>query len=163
MSDSDSPRRASLAPSREGEAPSGQASGPIKDAVFLHSPTADGKGVNVIRARNGAFEVGELRPLEEGKSIHNEVVKLNPRADSPRICDVDVTYAPPTTAKITKPAQVATDVYRASWERIFAQGASSTADSVAESNDAESSPVDEIEKLSKVNTTPNTDRSRLLN
>jgi hypothetical protein len=163
MSESDSPRRAPPAPSRNGEVPPGQSSTPIKDAVFLHSPTDDGKGVNVIRARNGAFEVGELRPLEEGKPLHSEIVTLNPRADAPRICDVEVTYAPPTTAKITKPAQVATDVYRASWERIFAHGASRTVDSVAESGGAESSTANEIDELAQVQTTPNLDRSRLLN
>src|SRR5579859_590608 len=89
------------------------------DVVFLHSPTEDGEGARVIRARRGEVEAGEVRPLKEGKTLGGgEVVTLHPRPDSPRVCDVKSEYAVPTRSS-NGPAQVATRAYRDEWERIF--------------------------------------------
>jgi len=63
-----------------------------QDVVLLHSPTEDGEGIRVLRARQQhdesaraneeaacVVEVGEVRPLKEGKPISGEVVRLKPR------------------------------------------------------------------------------------
>jgi hypothetical protein len=89
------------------------------DVVLLHSPTEDGGGVRVVRARQGQVEVGEVRPIAEGKPITGEVVTLKPRPDAPRVCDVDVQYAAKETRGSAGPAQVATDAYRDNWEATF--------------------------------------------
>jgi hypothetical protein len=90
-----------------------------KDVVFLHSPTEDGEGAHVLRARRGNLETGEVRPLKEGKAVGvGEIVALHPRPDAPRVCDVTVAYAPPKRGS-SGPAQVASRAYRDEWERIF--------------------------------------------
>ena len=99
-----------------------------EDVVLLGGPTEDGEGVRVLRARAQArsVEVGEVRPMKEGRPITGgEVVKLVPRPKSPRVCDVEVLakVSPPSAgagaAARVGPAQVATREYRDSWERIF--------------------------------------------
>ena len=95
---------------------------PAQDVVYLHSPTEDGDGVRVLRARHGKVEVGEVRPIAEGKPLSGEIVTLRPRDDAPRVCDVKVEYTPEPAARAegaTGPAQVATAKYRDNWEAIF--------------------------------------------
>jgi hypothetical protein len=95
---------------------------PAPDVVYLHGPTEDGDGVRVLRARQGKVEVGEVRPIAEGKPLSGEIVTLRPRDGAPRVCDVKVEYAPATEARAegTKgPAQVATAKYRDNWDAIF--------------------------------------------
>jgi hypothetical protein len=101
-----------------------------QDVALVHRVTPDGS-VHVIRRRGDTIEAGALRPLVEGAPVHGEVVALRPREDLPLLCDVDVLYAPPTTAKASEPpaaprpgrrkgpAQVATDVYRDNWDSIW--------------------------------------------
>ncbi len=97
------------------------------DVVYLHSPTDDGDGVRVVRARQGKVEMGEVRPIAEGKPLSGEIVSLRPREGSPRVCDVKVEYAKTDDAKPASasgsaakgPAQVATTTYRDNWESIF--------------------------------------------
>ncbi|MBK7579635.1 MAG: hypothetical protein IPI67_05440 [Myxococcales bacterium] len=104
------------------------------DVVLLGNQSADGKSIGVVRLRDGNVEVGKVQPLEEGKPIIGEVVKLTPRADAPRVCDVEVAYKPPAmsagpstkdempTARTTSgPPQVATDGYRRNWDAIWAR------------------------------------------
>lgn len=95
---------------------------PATDVVLLGPPTADGEGVRVLRAREDRIEAGEVRPVKHGAPLHSgtEIVKLSPRADSPQVCDVEVTYAQPVTGKRGKgPAQVASSSYREGWDEIF--------------------------------------------
>ena len=88
-----------------------------QDVVILHSPTDDGEGMNVLRARDERLEVGQMRPLKDGKPITGELVSLSPRADSDRAFDVTVLAKTDGNAR---PAQVANHAYRDGWERIFA-------------------------------------------
>ncbi len=90
---------------------------PSKDVVILGPPTADGDGVHVLRAREERLEAGELRGLEEGKSIRGEIVSLKPRRDQPRICDVTDSYVVQTRGK--GPPKVSTQAYRDGWDEIF--------------------------------------------
>src|SRR5215472_3538324 len=91
----------------------------------MHGPTEDGEGARVLRARGGAVEAGEVRPLKEGRPLAagGEVVRLERRADSPQLYDVKVEHVVPakaaTVGSRTGPAQVATHAYRESWDRTF--------------------------------------------
>ncbi len=92
------------------------------DAVLIHGATPDGAH-EVLRLRNGRVEVGMLRRMEEGRPIHGEVVRLEPREEFPLLCDVEVVLpradatAPPSVR--SGPPQVATERYRANWDAIF--------------------------------------------
>ena len=101
-----------------------KAPGQASDVVLLHSPTEDGKGVRVLRAREGRVEAGEVRPLESGKPLHGDLVTLKPRADAPRVCDVEVHYQARNSDESPAldhkgPPTVASAAYRKSWDRIF--------------------------------------------
>lgn len=110
-------------PPETGEAP---------DVVLLHSPTPDGEGVRVLRAREGRIEAGEVRPMKEGQPLHaGELVTLTPRNETPALCDVKVQYKAPNAATTTAssdasaalshkgPALVNSSAYRDRWEEIF--------------------------------------------
>ncbi len=100
---------------------------PPSDVLFVHGPTADGEGVNVLRARDERLEIGQVRPLKEGKSITGEIVQLIPREGSPRAFDVKVMAKIDGPAALPAgPAQVATREYRDGWDRVF--GPPSTVD-----------------------------------
>ena len=93
------------------------------DVVMLHGKTPDGEGAQVLRARPGRIEAGEVRPMREGKPLAaGEVVSLTPRTDAPALFDVKVEHVvEPAAPKASHagPAQVATEKYRESWERTF--------------------------------------------
>ena len=117
---SDAPAKAARA-----EVPA-RAEAPAQDVVLLGPKTADGAGVHVLRAREEKIEVGELRPLEEGRPIVGEIVTLAPRKDNPRLCDVTDSYRAPAltstpalAAAQKGPAKVATEAYREGWDEIF--------------------------------------------
>lgn len=96
----------------------GSADKPSRDVALITGPTEDNKGARVVRIKQDEVSMGELRTLEEGKPIVGEVVKLTPREGQPNVCDVDVVMdAPKPTSK--GPAKVATDSYRANWDRVF--------------------------------------------
>lgn len=100
------------------------------DVALLGGPTSDGKGVAILRARQGRLEAGEVRPLESGKPIAGEVVTLKPRPSFPMICDVETHLAAPQDVASRQPRgdvvrrrggppQVASDAYRENWEAIY--------------------------------------------
>jgi hypothetical protein len=92
-----------------------------RDVALIHGRTADGEGLRILRQREQRLEVGEIRPLKEGRAIQGEVVSLKPRAEFPLLCDVSVEVAAPTRSAPPKsgPAQVATDSYRENWDTVF--------------------------------------------
>jgi hypothetical protein len=96
------------------------------DVVLPRGKTADGEGTQVLRARPGRIEAGEVRPMREGKPLTaGEVVSLTPRADAPAFFDVKVEHVvegPVAKGTAHGPAQVATAEYRESWERTFGPG-----------------------------------------
>jgi hypothetical protein len=117
-----------------GDELSAPAAVPSSDVALIHGPTADGKGLQVLRARDNRLEIGAIRPLREGAPITGEVVTLRPRANFPALCDVEVNYKPPAAPSDRQelraalphhgPAQVATDDYRKNWDAIWSQPAS---------------------------------------
>ena len=93
------------------------------DVLIVHGRTADGEGVNVLRARDRHLELGEMRPLKEGKPITGEVVQLTPRAGAKNAFDVEVLAKVSAPAQAAGPAQVATREYRDGWDRVFGEAA----------------------------------------
>jgi len=109
-----------------------QSKGGSRDVALLYAPTDDGKGARILRARDGNIEAGEVRPAKEGQPLQGaELVKLEPRADAPCICDVQVLHEgrrplpsssaprPAAMESVGRPAQVATEDYRVNWDRVF--------------------------------------------
>jgi hypothetical protein len=103
-----------------------------KDLVLVHSVTDDGNGVRVLRQREQTLEAGEMRPLEDGKPIRGEVVKLTRRPECPVLFDAETQLSTPTLAEPKKerktaaatrsragPAQVASDSYRRNWDAVW--------------------------------------------
>jgi hypothetical protein len=110
------------APSKD--APSKDAPSKPADVLFVHSPTPQGDGFRVLRLREDAVEVGEIRGVEEGRPIHGEVVKLTPREDHKQLFNVDVLVPGPKrlpSEARSGPPQVATDAYRENWRAIFGE------------------------------------------
>ena len=88
------------------------------DVVLVYRKSDDGKGFDVLRQRGGEIENGRLRPLDDGKPIHGEVVRLEPREESPALFNVEVQHDGRSSAG--RPAKVVTDQYRKGWESIWA-------------------------------------------
>ena len=97
-----------------------------EDIAFLHSPTEDGQGARILRLRKGRVEAAEVRPARDGQALNSqELVRLHPRENTPRVCDVEVLHGPQEEADEDNPAQngparVSTKNYRENWDRIFA-------------------------------------------
>jgi hypothetical protein len=89
------------------------------DVVLVCGRSDDGKRYDVLRQRGAEVQAGTMRPLDEGKPIHGEVVRLKAREDSPVLFDVEVQHEGPNTTG--RPAKVATDQYRKGWESIWAK------------------------------------------
>lgn len=90
-----------------------------QDVVFVYGKSEDGKSYDVLRQRGEGIEAGRMRPLEEGKPIHGEVVRLKAREDSPLLFDAEVQHG--ARESTGRPAKVATDRYRTGWESIWAK------------------------------------------
>jgi hypothetical protein len=93
------------------------------DVALVCGPTDDGAGARILRARQGKIEAGEVRPMADGQPLlGREVVKLRARPGTPRLCDVEVVHprlAEHDETAPSRPAVVASDEYRANWDRIF--------------------------------------------
>jgi hypothetical protein len=90
--------------------------------VFVYGKSDDGQSFGVIRQRGSELQAGTMRPLEEGKPIHGEVVRLKPRKESPALFDVEVQHDSVDGARTRgRPAKVASDQYRRGWESIWAK------------------------------------------
>jgi hypothetical protein len=118
-----------------GSAPKSESAG--SDVVLIRGVTEDGKGLEVLRARDERLEIGQVRPLEEGKPLAGDVVRLRPRPEAPFLCDVETQVRVPSvhTEKRTRPSperaplaetrrssgppQVASDAYRKNWDAIW--------------------------------------------
>ncbi|MGB8329932.1 MAG: hypothetical protein WCE62_07375, partial [Polyangiales bacterium] len=91
----------------------------------VYGKSEDGKRFDVLRQRGTEIHAGTMRPLDEGKPIHGEVVRLAPREDSPLLFDVQVEHE--VRGVPGRPAKVATDGYRRGWESIWAKKRNTTA------------------------------------
>lgn len=113
------------------ERDSAAAASPGSDVALIHGVTADGAGLQILRARDNRIEVGAIRPLREGAPITGEIVTLRPRPNFPALCDVETHFKPAATPSDRQepraalphagPAQVATDEYRRNWDAIWSR------------------------------------------
>ncbi len=81
----------------------------------------DDRGRLVLRKRGERVEAGAIRPSEEGKPIVGELVRLSPR-EGEGLYDVEVLHdgrPKPVEGARSGPAQIATEDYRAGWDRLF--------------------------------------------
>ena len=62
------------------------------DMVLVYGKSDDGQRYGVIRQRGAEIQAGTMRPLQEGKPILGEVVRLKPREESPALFDVEVQH-----------------------------------------------------------------------
>ncbi len=90
-----------------------------RDVVLVYGQSEDGQSYDVLRQRDGEVQAGTMRPLEEGKPLHGEVVRLKPREEAPYLFDVEVQHDARSSGG--RPAQVATEQYRKGWESIWAK------------------------------------------
>ena len=88
------------------------------DVVLVYGRSDDGKAYDVLRQRGSEVHAGTIRPLDHGKPIHGEVIRLRPREESAALFDVEVEHRAPSHTG--RPAKVATDRYREGWESIWA-------------------------------------------
>ncbi len=95
------------------------------DVVLVYGKSDDGTGYDVLRKRGAEVQAGRLRPLEDGKPIHGEVLRLTPREESSALFDVDVQHE--GRGSIGRPAKVASDQYRKGWDSIWANNRPSRA------------------------------------
>lgn len=103
-------------------APAGpsEAESPKDDVVVVHSRTEDGEGVNVLRKRGDELSLGVVRPLEEGKPLLGDVVKLKPREEHPALFDVETEVAlPKPTRSAPGPSRVSSSEYRRGWDSLW--------------------------------------------
>ncbi len=84
--------------------------------MLIHGRGPDGV-LKVLRKKGNELSAGELRPLEEGKPIAGDVLRLKPRPELPLLCDVQEEIA--LTRRRAGPAQVATERYRSGWENLW--------------------------------------------
>lgn len=95
---------------------------PDSDVVLICGRSEDGRSYDVLRQRGKQIEAGRMGPLDEGKPIHGEIVRLKPRGESPALFDVEVQHdARPARQSSGRPAKVATEEYRKGWESIWAK------------------------------------------
>lgn len=90
-----------------------------RDVVLVYGQSEDGREYGVLRQRGSDIEMGTMRPLDQGKPIHGEVVRLKPREESAALFDVEVQHD--ARASVGRPAKVATEQYRRGWESIWAK------------------------------------------
>lgn len=94
-----------------------------EDVVLIHGRSEDG-ALKILRKKGDQLSAGELRPMEEGKPIEGDVLKLRPRKEMPLLCDVEEEVKiPKSTGALEKPARVASDRYRAGWEKLWGRRA----------------------------------------
>src|SRR5215510_14002429 len=92
---------------------------PTDDIALLTGPTEDKKGMRIVRFREESVSLAEVRPVQEGKPIHGDVIALRPREGAPPfVRNVEVVHEAPRHRD--GPAQVASDAYREGWEATFA-------------------------------------------
>lgn len=91
-----------------------------RDLVLVGDRVSESGGYRVLRQRDDKVEVGELRALEEGKSITGEIVRLHPTQTHERVFECETLHDTQAPAALTPgPRQVATNTYRRNWEQIF--------------------------------------------
>jgi len=111
-----------------------------KDLLLVKGPTDDGAGVHVVRARPERLELGTMRPLQDGRPIDGEVVRVNPHPECPFLYEVETEFStqpsdaagaatadgakapsekPSAELRAPGPPKVASAAYRRNWDAIW--------------------------------------------
>jgi hypothetical protein len=93
-----------------------------RDEALVFGMDPERKETFVLRRRGEDVEAGVVRPLQEGRPIHGDVVRLKPRPEFPLLCDVETLVKhpdPPVAPRRAGPAMVSNDAYRRGWEQVF--------------------------------------------
>ncbi|MEM7138352.1 MAG: hypothetical protein AAF500_17365 [Myxococcota bacterium] len=102
------------------EAPKKEAATEASDVAWVYGRSEDGRSYGVLRKKNDQVQMGTLRPLEDGKPIHGELVKLRPRSESQALFDVETQHSATRAPRAPGPSKVATPAYRSGWDSIWA-------------------------------------------
>jgi len=94
------------------------------DVVFIHGVDEQRRELHVLRKKGDEFGLGVVRPVEEGRPVSGDIVRLKPRPKLPMICDVEEILplpAPPGPGGRLHagPPRVSTEAYRRGWELVF--------------------------------------------
>lgn len=96
------------------------------DVALVIGESDEGNHLAVLRQREGQVAATVLSRVEDGQSLHQDLVRLKKREEHPLLFDVETVYQAPehrvpnAGAKATAgPGQVANRAYRAGWERLF--------------------------------------------
>ena len=89
------------------------------DVVLVCGRSEESGAYDVLRQRGRQIEAGQMRPVDEGKPIHGELVSLKPREESPALFDVEVQHDARPSPSTGRPAKVATERYRKGWDSIW--------------------------------------------
>ena len=96
-----------------------------EDVALIHRVDEVRHEMHVLRRRRkGEVEAAVVRPVEPGRPIHGDLVKLKPRKEFPLLCDVETLLADPeghaeVVSRHDGPERVTTDAYRRGWESVF--------------------------------------------
>ena len=93
-----------------------------EDVVLIHGRSDDG-ALKILRKKGEELSAGELRPVEEGKPLQGDLLRLRPRKEMPLLCDVEEEVKIPRATGTKKPAKVASDRYRDGWEKLWGRRA----------------------------------------
>ncbi|MCB9625372.1 MAG: hypothetical protein H6723_18810 [Sandaracinus sp.] len=120
------PRKKAASPTLDDAAPAAK----TDDVVLVHGRSEDG-ALQVIRKKGEELSAGELRPVEEGKPIRGNLLKLKPRPEMPLLADVEeeiaVSAPGASDGALSGPPQVATDSYRKGWDGLWGRKRKSAA------------------------------------
>ena len=91
------------------------------DVAIICGKSDDGRSYGVLRRRDQEIQVGMLRPLEDGKPIHGELVRLRPRDDNPLVFDVEAEHGRTLERAASGPPKVTSAAYRDGWDSIWSR------------------------------------------
>ncbi len=95
-----------------------------RDLVLISGVDPDRKEVHVLKPVQEGVEAAVLRPVEEGKPIQGDLVRLRPREDVPVVAELETLMRHPDHPDDPRrrhkgPPMVASEAYRQGWEMIF--------------------------------------------
>jgi hypothetical protein len=95
-----------------------------RDVIFAGPQQEDGSREAIRYRSEGSVDVGSLRPLEHGKPIIGDAVRLHARTDGPGMDVEYLTQEPsePTRSEGSGPAKVNSKAFRDNWGEIFSKG-----------------------------------------
>ncbi len=96
------------------------------DVALVQGFDQQRKELHILRQHDKTLEAGIVRPVEEGRPIDGDLVRLTPRPEFPLLCDVEEVLKHPDHPnekpnRHPGPPMVATEAYRRGWDAVFAR------------------------------------------